>query len=148
MQYTKKGKLFTDAVLEIFKVSGQLAIEGDRLTKDFGLSSARWKVLGALQMTDHLLTVAQVARVMGLTRQAVQRLADAMEKDGLLIYQDNPHHKRARHVVLTESGKQAYSMISDIQIPWANQKAKDISVADLEATLSVLRNVTLLIDSE
>ncbi len=148
MQYTKKGKLFTDAVLEIFKVSGQLAIEGDRLTKDFGLSSARWKVLGALQMTDHPLTVAQVARVMGLTRQAVQRLADAMEKDGLLIYQDNPHHKRARHVVLTESGKQAYSMISDIQIPWANQKAKDISVADLEATLSVLRNVTLLIDSD
>lgn len=147
MKYTKKGKLFTDAVLEIFKVSGQLAIEGDRLTKDFGLSSARWKVLGALQMTDHPLTVAQVARVMGLTRQAVQRLADAMEKDGLLIYRDNPNHKRARHVVLTESGKQAYSMISDIQIPWANRKAKDISVADLEATLSVLRNVTLLIDT-
>lgn len=148
MQYTKKGRLFTDTVLEIFKVSGHLALEGDRLTKDFGLSSARWKVLGALQMTDHLLTVAQVARVMGLTRQAIQRLADAMEKDGLLIYQDNPHHKRARHVVLTKSGKQAYSMINDVQIPWANQKAKDISVADLEVTLSVLRNVTLLVDSE
>ncbi len=148
MQYTNKGQLFTEAVLEVFKLGGQLAAEGDRLTKEFGLSSARWKVLGALQMSNTPLTVAQVARVMGLTRQAVQRLADAMEKDGLLVYQDNPHHKRARYAVLTDRGQQVYSRVSEIQIPWANQKSRDISSADLNTTLSVLRSMTLLFDSE
>ena len=146
MQHTKKGQLFTETVLEIFKVSGQLAAEGDRLTKELGLSSARWKVLGALQIAKKPLTVAQVARAMGLTRQAVQRLADVMVKDGLLVYQDNPYHKRANYVVLTEKGKEVYSIITEIQIPWANQNSKDISVKDLNTTLSVLRKITLLFE--
>lgn len=146
MQHTKKGELFTESILEIFKVSGQLAAEGDRLTKKLGLSSARWKVLGALRMSKKPLTVAQVARVMGLTRQSVQRLSDAMLKDGLLVYQDNPHHKRANYVVLTEKGKEVYSIITEIQIPWANKNSKDLSVEDLNTTLSVLRKIALLFE--
>lgn len=146
MQYTNKGKLFTETVLEIFKLSGHLATEGDQLTQEFSLSSARWKVLGAVQMTPSLLTVAQIARVMGLTRQAVQRLADAMEKDGLLVYQENPNHKRARYVVLSGRGAKIYAAISEKQIPWANQNAKPLDLADLKATLSVLKNINMRFD--
>ena len=145
MQHTQKGQLFTEVVLEIFKVNGLLATEGDRLTTEYGLSSARWKVLGALEMSNIPLTVPQIARVMGLTRQAVQRLADAMEKNGLLVYQNNPHHKRARYVVLTSKGKEIYYKIGEKQIPWANQNSKDISVDDFITTLSVLRKITLLL---
>ena len=93
MKHTHKGQNFTEIVLEIFKVSGLLTTEGDQLTKSFGLSSARWKVLGALNMSKKPLTVSQISRIMGLTRQAVQRLADAMKEDGLLDYQTNPQHK-------------------------------------------------------
>jgi DNA-binding MarR family transcriptional regulator len=143
MQHTQKGRLFTEVVLEIFKVNGLLAAEGDRLTKEFGLSSARWKVLGALEISNIPLTVPQIARVMGLTRQAVQRLADAMEKEGLLAYQNNPHHKRAKYVVLTNRGKEIYHMIGEKQIPWANQNANEMSIADLEVTLSVLHKISL-----
>ena len=145
MQHTQKGQLFTEVVLEIFKVNGLLATEGDRLTTEYGLSSARWKVLGALEMSNIPLTVPQIARVMGLTRQAVQRLADAMEKNGLLVYQNNPHHKRAKYVVLTSKGKEIYYKIGEKQIPWANQNSKDISVDDFITTLSVLRKITLLL---
>ena len=145
MQHTQKGQLFTEVVLEIFKVNGLLATEGDRLTTEYGLSSARWKVLGALEMSNIPLTVPQIARVMGLTRQAVQRLADAMEKNGLLVYQNNPHHKRAKYVVLTSKGKEIYYKIGEKQIPWANQNSKDISVDDFITTLSLLRKITLLL---
>jgi DNA-binding MarR family transcriptional regulator len=147
MQHTQKGQLFTDIVLEIFKVGGLLATEGDRLTREFGLSSARWKVLGALEMSTNPLTVPQIARVMGLTRQAVQRLANAMEEDGLLAYQNNPHHKRANYVVLTGKGKEVYSMLSEKQTPWANQNSKEISTADLNTTLAALRKITLLFET-
>ena len=144
MQHTQKGQLFTEVVLEIFKVNGLLATEGDRLTNEFGLSSARWKVLGALEKSNIPLTVPQIARVMGLTRQAVQRLADAMENDGLLAYQNNPHHKRAKYVELTGKGKDIYLLISEKQKPWANQNSIEMSVADLEVTLSVLHKISLL----
>ena len=147
MKHTHKGQNFTEIILEIFKVSGLLATEGDRLTKAFGLSSARWKVLGALNMSNKPLTVSQIARIMGLTRQAVQRLADAMKKDGLLDYQPNPQHKRANHVVLTDKGRDIYSLISEIQIPWANQKSKEINADDLKTTLITLRNITALLET-
>ena len=147
MKHTHKGQNFTEIILEVFKVSGLLATEGDRLTKAFGLSSARWKVLGALNMSNKPLTVSQIARIMGLTRQAVQRLADAMKKDVLLDYQPNPQHKRANHVVLTNKGRDIYSLISEIQIPWANQKSKEINVDDLKTTLITLRNITALLET-
>ena len=147
MHRTQKGQLFTEVVLEIFKVNGLLATEGDRLTKEYGLSSARWKVLGALEMSSIPLTVPQIARVMGLTRQAVQRLADAMEKEGLLVYQNNPHHKRAKYVVLTETGKEVYFLIGEKQIPWVNQNSREINGDELRTTLSVLRKITLLLES-
>ena len=146
MKHTQKGQNFTEIVLEIFNVSGLLGTEGHRLTKAFGLSSARWKVLGALEMSKTPLTVSQIARIMGLTRQAVQRLADAMKKDGLLDYQINPQHKRASHVILTVKGRGIYSLISEIQIPWANQKSKEINADDLKTTLKTLRKITALLE--
>ena len=48
MKHTPQGHLFTEVVLEVFKLSGSLVAEGDKITSDHGLSSARWKILGAI----------------------------------------------------------------------------------------------------
>ena len=77
MSHTPEGQLFTDIVLEVFKLSGLLALEGDRITDEFGLSSARWKVLGALSFSPSPMTVPQIAAAMGQARQGVQRPATA-----------------------------------------------------------------------
>jgi hypothetical protein len=42
---------------------------------------------------------------MGLTRQAVQRLANEMEQDGLVRFGPNPYHRRAKLVFLTSCGE-------------------------------------------
>ncbi len=84
------GEVFTKIALEIFKVSGLLNAEGDKLTEELGLSSARWKVMGAIEKSDDLVTVSQIARIMGQSRQATQRVTDIMVKDGLLTWLDNP----------------------------------------------------------
>jgi len=47
----------TNLILEIFRVNGLLLAAGDRLTRDLGLTSARWQVLGAL--AEGPLTAAQ-----------------------------------------------------------------------------------------
>ena len=66
----------TALVLATFRANGALIAAGDMLTAPFGLSSARWQVLGAVALAGQALTVPQVARNMGLTRQSVQRLVD------------------------------------------------------------------------
>ena len=99
----------TDLVLETFRLNGRLLASGDALVADLGLTSARWQVIGAIALSPVPLSVAQIARNMGLTRQAVQRLANEMAADGLLRFAPNPHHQRAKLVVLTAAGKSAFA---------------------------------------
>ncbi|NTV99152.1 MAG: MarR family transcriptional regulator, partial [Chlorobiaceae bacterium] len=123
MQSTEKGAVFPGIVLEVFNLRGLLAAEGDRLTKGLGLSGARRKVLGALSIAGEPVTVAKIARTMGQTRQDVQRISDEMARDGIVEYLENPHHKRAKNMVLTPKGKEVCEQLSELQVPWAEEKS-------------------------
>ncbi len=129
----------TELVLEIFRVNGLLLAVGDRLTGELGLTSARWQVLGAL--ADGPLTAAQIARNMGLKRQSVQRLVDVLSEQGILIFQNNPHHRRAKLVRLTEAGRRKYEQISKIQARWVNSVSQDLDVKELNAAVGLLRDI-------
>lgn len=85
-------------------MNGDLLAAGDALVGDLGLTSARWQVLGAIALSPVPLPVAHIARNMGLTRQAVQRLVDDMRADGFVRLEPNPHHRRAMLVLATERG--------------------------------------------
>lgn len=142
MNPSTEGKLLTDIILEIFKLNGFLILEGDQITKELGLSSARWKVLGALSGSKNPITVPDIARTMGLTRQAVQRLVNEMIKDGLLNSQVNPSHKRAKLLALTKKGKDFFERLEQKQIPWVNSIADGLEAKDLQIVYSVLQKVT------
>ncbi|MFG6179602.1 MarR family winged helix-turn-helix transcriptional regulator [Halomonas sp. THAF12] len=133
--------MYTDIVLELFKLGGLLISEGDELTKELGLTSARWKVLGALAYADSPKTVSQIAYSMGQTRQGVQRLSDAMVKEGILVYEDNPHHKKAKLVTITPKGEDVFLALERKQIPWANKNSAEISAQEMEVALDVLKKM-------
>lgn len=146
MEAPQKGPLFTDIVLEVFKLGGLLVSEGDHMGSEYGITSARWKILGALSLAGEPQTVPQIARSMGLTRQAVQRLVDAMRKDGLLFSQDNPDHKRAKLIDLSEIGRTVFLKLNEKQSGWAMECSTGITKAELETTLSVLKRISSSID--
>ena len=75
MHSPKRG-LFLDLVLTLFRLNGLLIAEGDAMTKELGLTHARWKVIGAIALSSAGLTVPGIARVLGQSRQAVQRITD------------------------------------------------------------------------
>src|ERR1700723_1483617 len=106
---TSRGDAITDLVLETFRLNGRLLASGDVLVADLGLTSARWQVLGAIALSPVPLSVAQIARNMGLTRQAVQRLVNEMGAEELVQFRPNPHHQRAKRVVLSAAGKSAFA---------------------------------------
>ena len=147
MNKLNKGQVFTDVVLEVFKLGGLLINEGDQITKEFGITSARWKVLGAVALANAPQTVSQIARTMGLTRQAVQRLVDIMSQEGLLKLLPNPEHKKAKLVSLTKKGNDIYFKLDKKQIKWAQNNAQNLSKKDLEITLSVLKKISQQFES-
>jgi DNA-binding MarR family transcriptional regulator len=146
MAHTPAGKTFTDLVLEIFRLNGRLLAARDRLTKPLGLTSARWQVLGAVE--DQARSVAQIARRMGLARQNVQRLADALEKEGMVAYAPNPDHRRAKLICFTEPGKKAFDQLGRHQEVWANQIAASIRSSELKVALKVVKGLRSALEAK
>lgn len=137
----------TDLVLETFRLNGRLIAAGDGLVADVGLTSARWQVLGAIALSPTPLPVASIARNMGLSRQAVQRLANEIALDGLVRFGANPHHQRAKLVLLTPRGKTAYDAAMKRQAPWARNLASGIAAKEIEAATATLRTIRQRLDS-
>jgi len=131
----------TELILATFRLNGALLQAGDALVRDLGLTSARWQVLGALALEGRPLTVAQIGRRMGLTRQAVQRLVTELSDDGLLVLTDNPDHKRARLVALSVRGEALYAQAEARQRTWVRPLAQGLEPAGVEAALGLLRGL-------
>jgi len=138
---TRAGAAATELILETFRFNGRLLAAGDRLIARVGLTSARWQVLGSIAMVAQPGPVPHVARTLGLSRQNVQRIVNELVTEGYVRLAENPHHKRAKLVLLTEKGRQAYAAASALQVPWANRLAAGVAPARLRAALEVLRTL-------
>lgn len=90
-------------VADIYELAGLLRARGERIAAAIGQSQARWQVLSAAS-GEQLLTVPQIARRLGLTRQAIQRIADLLVTEGLARYAGNPDHKASPHLAPTKAG--------------------------------------------
>ena len=131
----------TELVLEIFRLNGELIAMGDALVGDIGLTSARWQVMGAIALAETPLPIAQIARNMGLTRQAVQRVANELEGEGFIRFAPNPNHQRAKLVLLTRKGETAYAAAMTRWEPKAAALGGGSTMKDLATSLATLRRV-------
>jgi len=139
--HSPKRKLFLDLVRAIFRLNGLLLADGDRMAEGVGLTSARWKVIGIVALTSSGVTVPGIARALGQSRQAVQRITDVMQTDGLVRYETNPRHKRSSLVQLTDHGQQVYNELRSVQDPWAIGHTEDTSVEELESALRLMQRL-------
>jgi DNA-binding MarR family transcriptional regulator len=140
---TPSGKATIALILEVFRLNGRLLAAADRLVSRFGLTSARWQVLGAIALAPTPEPVARLARNMGLTRQGVQRVVNELIREGIVALQENPHHRRAKLVLMTEKGKTAFAAAVQMQIPWVNALTEGIEPDHILAAgslLELLRN--------
>ena len=96
---TRAGDSTTALILTVMELSGELRRHGRSITEPVGQSPARWQVLGAVRETP--LTVSQIARRMGSTRQGMQRVANVLAEEGLIEFLDNRDHKSSPNVSLT-----------------------------------------------
>ena len=142
------GIAMTDLILETFRLNGRLLAVGDALVSDLGLTSARWQVLGSIALSPLPLPVAHLARNMGLSRQAVQRLSNEMVDEGLVHFADNPHHQRAKLVVLTPKGRKAYEAAIARQRPWVRKLKAGLSTSQIESATAVLRHLRRKLEDE
>lgn len=107
--------------------------------RDLDLTSARWQVLGAVALEGRPLTVAQIARRIGLSRQAVQRVANDLTAEDLATFLDNPDHKRAKLLALTEQGRSAYAEADARQIAGVNALGEGLDPSAIGQAVAIMR---------
>lgn len=132
------GEAVTGLVLDLFRLNSRLLITGDRLVADLGLTSARWQILGAIAQADRPRPVAWLARDMGGNRQNVQRIVNDLHQEGIVVFEPNPHHRRAQLVVLTEHGKATYEAAVRLWNPLVEDLAAGLSAGDVAVARKVM----------
>jgi DNA-binding MarR family transcriptional regulator len=145
---TPAGEAATEVILSIFRANGLLLASGDVLSASEGLTSARWQVMGAIALAERPLTVPQIARRMGITRQSVHATVKRLVTDGLVELATNADHRRSQLVRLTELGQRRYAVLDRRQAEWVDRLARGIGRAELDTTARVLAKLSARLEAE
>jgi DNA-binding MarR family transcriptional regulator len=126
-------------VADIYELAGRLREQGEAIAATVGQTQARWQVLSAASGRPQ--TVPQIARVLGVTRQNVQRIADLLVAEGAAEYRDNPDHRASPHVILTRSGRTALERITQAATGYHAALTQKLSPSDVASLQRGLRRL-------
>lgn len=128
----------TDLIQTVFRMNNLTLLWGDRLVAPFGLTSARWQILGAIAAAERPQPVAWLARDLGANRQNVQRIVNDLQQAGLVAFEPNPHHRRAQLVVLTAKGRGAFDAAIRTYEPQAEALTAGLTVDEIREACRVV----------
>jgi DNA-binding MarR family transcriptional regulator len=132
---------------EVLRLSGRLVAATAQLSP-IGLTGAQLLVLTSVVRAERAPTVPQIARSLGHSRQAVQRVADALVDRGLLDAVENPDHKRARLLVATPQGQAAYRESDRRSRSWAKRISGEVEPDRIQEAVSTLRVLRRRIETD
>ena len=130
--------------MAVFDVNGLITQAGEHISRPLGQSAARWQVLGRAFQPQ---TVAEMAAQMGHARQSVQRVADVLEREGLIAYRPHPTDRRTKLVELTPGGHEVLSAIYQRQVAWFARIAPQLSEDTLRELTASLGQVSRTLSS-
>jgi DNA-binding MarR family transcriptional regulator len=87
------------------------------------------------------LTVPQLARQRGTSRQNIQVLVDRLEGAGLVQYVTNPDHQRSDRLQLTSTGSRALSAANSHLAARLGGLLPDLSGEELQSCLALLARI-------
>ena len=127
-------------VADVYELAGVLRRHGDELAGRVGQTQARWQLLSVIS-DEQPWTVPRAAERLGVSRQAVQRVADDLTRDGLARYVPNPQHRRSPLLELTGSGREALAAITAAARDWQDEVTRGLDTESVAAARRGLREV-------
>ena len=137
-------ELLSRSALAVFRLNGQMLDVADGLARPVGLTAAWWQVLGAV--LGQPMSVAGIARQMGITRQSVQRIADLLVERGLAEYLPNPAHRTAKLLGPTTTGRDAVTRINPAHAAFAKRLANHLGHHEFEAICAALATLSAALE--
>jgi DNA-binding MarR family transcriptional regulator len=126
---------------EVYELAGYSRRQSHIEAAAFGSTAARWLAMSAI--SDGPMTVASIARRLGLPRQAVHRVVVDLVAHGHAEKLANPDHSRSELVTLTDEGRSVQRNLARASDDHRSAvlAAAAISDRELEMTRDVLRRI-------
>ncbi|MBF8186582.1 MarR family transcriptional regulator, partial [Nonomuraea sp. K274] len=141
---SEPAELLSGLALGAFRLNGQFLQVAEELARPAGMTAAWWQVLGAV--LHEPLPVAGIARVMGMSRQGVQRIADLLVERGLAEYRPNPAHRRAKLLQPTATGRESIAKIIPGHRAFAERLVTALGPEDAKNCLETLQRLSSTLD--
>ncbi|CFB65566.1 MarR family transcriptional regulator [Pandoraea apista] len=140
--HTPAGGLVESLIDEVLRLRGRVLSATRAMNESRGLSShSQGLILSAVARAVEPPTVARIARSLDLTRQSVQRTANELADAGLVAFEDNPFHKRAKQLVMTPTGWALYERDADFRGQWADDIGAAVGEEALAQAVQTLRRM-------
>lgn len=144
----RSDRLMVELIDEVTRLRGRLFSAGRYHSGTPALAGLHWLVLCAVVAAPYPPTVARIGRSLGHPRQSIQRLASELDKLGLIRFEDNPDHKRARLLVATATGRELHQQQERKSLSWAEQISAGIDPGLLLQTVDTLRTLRRRIERQ
>lgn len=136
---------FTQFTRALFAANNMVLKHGDLVTGKYQQTSARWRILGNIEPSP--LTVSQIAKLTGYTRQSIQRLADALVDERLATY-GSATDRRTKNVCITEKGRELLENLAEYENEWVARITQTLSVEELTNLTLALEKVKTVLAEE
>lgn len=133
-------------VADVFELAGLFRGHGEAIAQTVGQTQARWQVMSAASGTR--LTVPQIARRLGVTRQNVQRIADLLVRENWAGFEPNPDHRASPHLVLNKRGQTVLAQLSKAAGGGHAKLARRLAGTDIGAIHRGLRRLVEAMNDE
>lgn len=110
----------------------------------FAQAGGEWGVLRMLA-NDGPQTVPEMARSRPVSRQHCQTIANALERQGLVEFVENPRHKRSHLVSITKKGKSRFEAMTKQFLAAAGSYAPNFDTVEIATATAVLRRAREMI---
>lgn len=136
----KRSELILSTFDAVFELTVRLGDEMQRGLAERGLTSSRAEVIFRLHGQGPMVQ-RELSQALRCTPRHVTQLVDQLESVGLVARQQHPTDRRAVLVTLTAKGSKLAARIDAEREQAARRMLGDVSSADLESAVTVLRTV-------
>ncbi|HJP04759.1 MAG: MarR family transcriptional regulator [Gammaproteobacteria bacterium] len=137
---TEASTLF-ELVLEVHRTQAEMMRMTETVARSLGTTASRSLTVSMIFGRGEPITVSEIARVMGVSRQNTQRTTDALAENGLVEYLPNPHHRRAKLVSVTDQGRALVEQLTRTGATWFNETAVKLDQSENVAALETLQHL-------
>ncbi len=140
-----EAKRLNAVIRDIHQCSNHLRMRTNEIHQDLnGVNASMRSVMEILSYAGSI-TVPEIGRVKGVSRQHIQLVVNTLLKVGLIKRQDNPSDKRTYLVSLTSTGKDTYDSIQIREMGELQTLCDEFDTEELRIATKMMQKLNKLV---